>query len=418
MLSALKRRGPQTALIFGVLLLCIANAVGLYEVLLDINRGASSYPAVLKYPEFLVLVGVGVVLSLLLPLLSPIKASLLVALATVPVIYLGFAPTPQRPLIPMEYSLLTILLLFAINLLSGYLSETQKKQQIIHAFGQYAPKELVHAISQNPDKFSLDGEARNLSVMFCDVDSFTTISERLEPRQLALLLNTLFTPLTEIIYKHGGTIDKYMGDAIMAFWGAPIPDADHARKALIAAFDIQDALHELAPSFKAKGWPEIAMGIGINSGVMSVGNMGSKYRMAYTVVGDAVNLAARLQDLTRIYGARIIVGENTRQLFPAAFYRELGLVRVKGKDTLVRIYEPGNPAADPESTLVQGMHRHNQALRSYYERRWDEAEELFQTLNRARPEDPVYSIYLERIAEFRRNPPPEDWRGEIRYTVG
>jgi adenylate cyclase len=253
--------------------------------------------------------------------------------------------------------------------------------------------------------------------MFCDVRNFTAISESLDPRQLADLLNALFTPLTSILYKHRGTVDKYMGDAVMAFWGAPIADAHHARNALLAAFEIQDMLANLAPDFNKRGWPRISMGIGLNSGIMNVGIMGSRYRMTYTAVGDAVNLAARLQDLTRVYNTDIIIGEGTRKAFPSAFYRELGLVQVKGKDTPARIFEPCNPAADPDSTIVRDMHRHNEALRRYYLRDWDQSETLFQSLHRTHPEDTLYPLYLERIAEYRKNPPPADWKGEVRYTI-
>jgi adenylate cyclase len=227
----------------------------------------------------------------------------------------------------------------------------------------------------------------------------------------------LFTPLTRIIYRQKGVIDKYMGDAVMAFWGAPLPDAEHAAHAVAAAFEIQEELLRLADDFRARNWPAIRMGIGINTGVMRVGNMGSTYRMAYTVVGDAVNLAARLQDLTRVFRTRIIVGERTRRAFPAPTYRELGLVQVRGKNSLVRIYEPCNPAIDPESTLVANMTRHNEALANYYARDWETASEQFMKLKSANPRDPLYDYYLKRIAEYRQNPPPPDWRGELRFTV-
>ena len=263
----------------------------------------------------------------------------------------------------------------------------------------------------------MKAEAREMSVMFCDVQNFTAISERLEPPELAELLNTLLSPLTRILYRHRGIIDKYMGDGIMAFWGAPVSDRHHAGNAVAAAFEIQEALEGLRRTFKERGWPEIHMGIGINTGPMAVGNMGSEYRIAYTVIGDTVNLAARLQDLTRVYNARVIVGDATRRAFPAATYRELGLVQVKGKNTLARIFEPCNPALDPESTLVANMHRHNEALRCYQGRRWDLSAELFTLLKGENPDDPIYAYYLARIEEYRRNSPPKGWKGEIRFSV-
>ena len=266
-------------------------------------------------------------------------------------------------------------------------------------------------------KYSFDGQKYGRLVMFCDVHDFTSISEKLAPAELAEMLNTIFTPLTEIIYRHKGVIDKYMGDAVMAFWGAPVEDPHHAGNAVSAAFEIQESLTGLRERFAGRGWPEVHMGIGINTGTMSVGNMGSKYRLTYTVIGDAVNLAARLQDLTRLYKAKIIVGETTRKAFPVATYRELGLVQVKGKTTLERVFEPCNPATDLESTIVANMHRHNEAIRCYHDREWDLAAKLFRLLKQENPDDPLYDYYLARIEEFESHPPPPEWQGEIRYTV-
>ena len=240
------------------------------------------------------------------------------------------------------------------------------------------PAELAKRISQDPGQFSLEGDSRELSIMFCDVHNFSAISEQLEPKELAELLNTLFTPLTRILYKHHGIIDKYMGDAIMAFWGAPLPDPHHATNAVAAAFEMQEAVKEMMPGFVERGWPSINVGIGVNTGVVSVGNMGSEYRVAYTVIGDAVNLASRLQELTRIYSARIIVGEATRRACTIVTYRELGLVQVKGKNELARIYEPSSPDMDPHSTLVTKLHRHNEALHHYYDRNWQAGRGDFQ----------------------------------------
>jgi len=415
--KAVRRQWLQVALVLTVFALFVLNASGVFEVVFDIADGALTAPSIIRTREFLVLIVIGIALSVLLPLLSPFKASMLTFVAMLPVLFMGYTTTGQRALLPMEYSLLTILMLFVVNVLISYFTETTRKQQLINAFGQYVPAELAKRISQDPGQFSLEGDSRELSIMFCDVHNFSAISEQLEPKELAELLNTLFTPLTRILYKHHGIIDKYMGDAIMAFWGAPLPAPHHASNAVAAAFEMQEAVQELMPGFQERGWPRIKVGIGVNTGVVSVGNMGSEYRVAYTVIGDAVNLASRLQELTRIYSARIIVGETTRRACTIVTYRELGLVQVKGKNELARIYEPSNPEMDPHSTLVTKLHRHNEALHHYYDREWEAAATIFRKLKEEQPQDPLYDYYLMRIAEFKNDPPPPEWQGEIRFTV-
>lgn len=401
-----------------MLVLFLANGSGLFKLVLGIGAHPAGALGIVQSREFWVLAGIGVVLAVVLPLLRPIQASLVTALASAPVVYLGYAHIGPKPLVPMEYSLLTILMLFVVNVVLAYYREIHYKQRIIERFGQYVPPEVVERIRADPERFSMEAEAREITVMFCDVHDFTAISERLEPRELAGLLNALFTPVSAILYRHGAVIDKYMGDAVMAFWGAPLDDPAHAANAVAAAFEIQDELARLGPEFEARGWPALRLGIGINTGQASVGNMGSAYRVAYTAVGDSVNLAARLQDLTRLFRAPVICGERTRKAFPAATYRELGLVQVKGKRQLARIFEPCNPALDPESTVIANLHRHNEALRCYYAREWDVAERLFRLLRESTPDEALYDYFLSRIEEFRRTPPPPGWRGEIRFTVG
>lgn len=418
MLNQIRSNLTHIGLILGAFLLFLAHALGLFNLAFDVDAGsASAAVAVAKTPEFLLLLLIGISLSLLLPLLSPIKASLVVLVCTGPAVYLGLSVKSQRPLIPMEYILLTILVLFGLHVVFRYFSEFSKKQRFMSVFGQFIPAELVQRIGQDPGSFKLEGESREMTVMFCDAHDFTSIAEKLPPNELAEMLNALFNPLTEIIYRHQGVIDKYMGDALMAFWGAPLNDPMHAAHAVSSAFDIQERLVGLRQEFAERGWPALHMGIGINTGTMSVGNMGSRYRVTYTVIGDAVNLAARLQDLTRVYQAKIIVGEATRKAFPIATYRELGLVQVKGKSTPERLFEPCNPATDLESTIVANMHRHNEAIRCYQDRQWELAEKLFELLKKETPDDPLFDYYLARIDEFKQHPPPADWRGEIRYSV-
>lgn len=413
----MRENALQSAITLIVFALFIAVASGNLEMVLQIRSGRSTLGAVLATREFAVLLGVGVVMALMLPLLSPIAGSALTFACMLPVYWLGFTAL-SRPLIPMEFSLVTILVLYVVHIGLGYFREVHQKQKLIRLFGQYVPPALAARLSANPDAVDLHGEARELSIVFCDVWDFTSCAERLEPRELSALLNALFTPLTEIVHRHDGTIDKYIGDAMMAFWGAPLAEPQHAAKAVSAAFEMQQAVAALGPEFERRGWPLLRIGIGINSGIAHVGNMGSQYRMAYTAIGDAVNLAARLESLTRVFGSPIIVGESTRRAFPAPAYRELGLVHVKGKQALTRIFEPSQPGMDPESTVLSRLNAHNAALACYYARDWDAAEARFSVLHAQDPADSLYGYYLERIREFRSTPPAAEWRGELRFSVG
>jgi len=213
------------------------------------------------------------------------------------------------------------------------------------------------------------------------------------------------------VNKHNGKVDKYMGDCIMAFWGAPSLDPQHARNAMLAALEMQKTLAELQPHFRQRGWPEINIGIGINTGKVSVGNMGSEVRVAYTVMGDAVNLASRLEGITKQYGVVAIVGENTCRAVPDFVCRELDWVRVKGKDRPVAIYEPVGLAGDVGQAGLDEIAAFGQALAAYRRQEWDEAERLLRELQRLAPERKLYGIYAERIAWFRDNPPGADWDG-------
>jgi adenylate cyclase len=250
-----------------------------------------------------------------------------------------------------------------------------------------------------------------MTILFSDVRGFTTISEGMDPKELSLLMNEFLTPLSRVVYKYRGTIDKYMGDCIMAFWGAPLPDKDHARNAVLAGIEMQATLHALQPHFKERGWPEIRVGVGINSGRVSVGNMGSEVRVAYTVMGDEVNLASRLEGITKQYGVNIIVSENTRLLVKEFLYRELDHVRVKGKDKPVAIYEPVALASEASKALHDEVKLFHEVRRLYRKQDWDQAELQLMNLQRMSPDIALYRIYTERVIYFRKNPPSPDWDG-------
>lgn len=375
-------------------------------------------PAYVKGMELVILVLVGSLLTLLIPLLSPLWATLSTLLLTVAVITLNLLIWQELYLVlPLAATLLMILALFLFSMSYGYFIESNSKRSITRLFGQYVPPELVDEMSHDPSSFSMQGESREMTVLFSDVRGFTTISEGLNPAELSELMNEFLTPMTAIIHEQRGTIDKYMGDAIMAFWGAPIRDAQHARHALDAAIQMVQTLADMQPRFQARGWPEIKVGVGLNSGTMSVGNMGSQFRIAYTVMGDAVNLGSRLEGLTKQYGVQIIVSETTAAAVPEYVFRELDRVRVKGKALPVAIYEPLGLREQLASQLVAELVDYETALTHYRAQRWQQACDALEQLREQVPERVLYSIYLERVDYFMHNPPGEDWDGVYTFTT-
>jgi adenylate cyclase len=360
----------------------------------------------------------GVAMALLLPLMSPLRATVL----TGAVLALVFATnvmvwTEGNLILPLASGLLMIVMLFALNMSYGFFVESRAKRQISGLFGQYVPPELVDEMSKDPAAFSMEGESRELSVLFTDVRGFTTISEGLDPKELSKLMNEFLTPLSRIIYKHRGTIDKYMGDCIMAFWGAPLSDPNNARNAVLAGLEMHKALESLQPHFRDKGWPPIHIGVGVNSGRMNVGNMGSEIRLAYTVMGDAVNLASRLEGITKEYRVAMIVGESTRSQVPDVVFRELDRVKVKGKDEPVAIFEPIGAAGEVPKPLQDEMKLWGQALKLYRSKDWDMAELQLLNLLKINANSGLYKLFLERIVHFRANPPEDGWDGSWRFDT-
>ena len=370
-------------------------------------------PAYMLGIEVLWLLLIGIVLSLGLPLMSPLIA--VVSAITAFAISFGLSISLWQygdVLMPIANSLLMVALLFVLNMSYGYFFVARTKRQITERFKNYVPAELVDEMSQNPEQLvSMDGDSREMTVLFSDVRGFTSISEGMDSKVLSQLMNEFLTPLSRVISKHEGKVDKYMGDCIMAFWGAPKPQPNHARNAILAGIEMQKTLRELQPRFKAKGWPEIQVGVGINSGRVSVGNMGSEVRVAYTVMGDAVNLASRLESITKQYGVGIIVGENTRNAVTDFVYRELDLVKVVGKDKPVAIYEPIGLIGDVSQEIQDEVETFHEALRFYRAQDWNRVEKLLLSLLSKTPNMALYKIYIERTKAFRNNPPAPNWDG-------
>ena len=383
-----------------------------------LNQDIKQHPPYMLGANVVLMLLIGISLSVLLPLLSPIRGMLLSLIFLSGDIALNLALWNYADLaMPMAGGILIILTLFALNMSFGYFVESRAKRQITGLFGQYVPGELVDEMAKRPESVSMEGDSREMTILFSDVRSFTTISEGLDPKELSQLMNEFLTPLSRVIYKQRGTIDKYMGDCIMAFWGAPLPDPDHAHHAVLAGMEMQRALNELQPQFKAKGWPEIHIGVGVNTGRVSVGNMGSEVRVAYTVMGDAVNLASRLEGITKEYGVLMLVGEATKQATPQIVYREVDMVRVKGKEQPVAIFDPHGLVGEVGKEKLDEIKLFHQALRTYRKQDWDRADLELLSLQNMSPDCKLYRVYAERVTYYRNNPPGEDWDGVFTFKT-
>lgn len=320
-------------------------------------------------------------------------------------------------ILPFACVAMFILVLFVCQLLYSQVVEARSRAQLSTVFGQYVPRELVDEIAARPQSVSLAGESRHMTVLFSDIHGFSGIAEALNPRQLSHLMNEFLTVMTRVIHHHRGTIDKYMGDSVMAFWGAPLDAPDHARRAVNAALDMQVEMERLNERFAERGWPRLRLGIGLNTGHMSVGNMGSEFRMAYTVMGDAVNLASRLEGLTRQYGIGIIVSEFTRAAVPEVRFMELGRANVRGREGPVTLYEPlGVPDELDERTERRAM-QYERALDAARAGRDWEAEMIAGNLL---VEDPGrYRLYRRLLDDLDRRPEADDRRpGEKQGQAG
>jgi len=309
--------------------------------------------------------------------------------------------------------LLQVLTMFLAATTYRFFSEEREKRKARERFSRFLAPAIVDEVLAQEGSLRLGGEKRELTALFADIRGFTTISERLDPHVLLEVLNQYLTPMTDIIVQgHQGTLDKYIGDAIMAFWGAPRPQPDHALRACRAALAMLVELDRLREGWRAQGLPDIDVGIGLNTGPMSVGFVGSQDRFYnYTILGDAVNLASRLEGANRPYGTRIIIGPETHaQVREHVVVRQLDLVRVKGKREPVRIYELLSLAPGPDA-LRPFLEAFAWGLSAWQAQRWDEATARFLEADRLKGGDACAQVYLARCEEMRRHPPGPEWDG-------
>jgi len=317
----------------------------------------------------------------------------------------------QNLIFPIVSPVAMVVALFVWHIAYGYFIEDYKKRKLNNLFGQYVPPELVEEMNNNKETISTATETRELTVLFSDVRGFTSISESLDPTDLTNLMNQYLTEMTSIIHRNKGTIDKYIGDAIMAFWGAPLHNPDHAKLAMQAAMEMQEAIPRINEKFEKQGFPKISIGVGLNTGKMNVGNMGSEFRMAYTVLGDAVNLAARLESITKQYGVSLIVSENTKNKAEDWIYQEIDLVKVVGKNIPISIYKPVSRVSEINPIQQKEMYLFKLAVRLYRERNWADAKKIVLELIELTSGPLLYQLYLGRIIAFQKEAPPSEWDG-------
>jgi adenylate cyclase len=373
--------------------------------------------------ELLYVLVLGILLIVALPRLGPAWCALFGGVALAIVCGLSWhAFTAFQWLIDPVFPSVVTFLIYLVASLMSFLHTEAERRQVRQAFSRYLSPVLVQRLAESPQHLALGGELRNLTLLFADIRGFTTISEQFNPQELTHFINRFLTPMTDLIMKRSGTIDKYMGDCIMAFWNAPLDDPDHPRHACQAALDMRSYLvqwnKELKAEAEAAGKPfyPIHIGIGLNTGDCCVGNLGSDQRFEYSVLGDAVNLASRLEGQCKIYNADVVIGQSVCDRVSEFAAIELDLVKVKGKTKPVRIF---GLLGDPEFNAGDGFRalaaRHQEMLGAYRAQRWDEAGALIEeclTLDTPRTRLRIlYALYKVRIESFRATPPPPDWDG-------
>ena len=369
----------------------------------------------LGYEVFSLLLA-GLLLAFALPLLPAMQAVALnvgVVLALTGVNFWLY--TAYGLVLPLASALTMAMAAFSLNMSYGYFVESRRKRELAHLFGTYVPPELVDEMVKAPDAYTMQAENRELTVMFCDMRGFTQMSEKMEPLQLQALLNGVFSTLTGLIRSNKGTIDKYMGDCVMAFWGAPVGTPEHARLAVQSALQMVLAVRGINQGHRARGLPDIGIGVGLNTGTMCVGDMGSNIRRSYTVIGDAVNLGSRLEGLCKVYGVDIVVSESTQLQAPDFVWQELDRVRVKGKAEAVSIFYP--LAQDVAQNMALELKTWSSFLKAYRSQSWEQAETLLVNLIRMDHQKYLYQMYAERVASMQLLPFDPDWDGSTHFET-
>ena len=339
--------------------------------------------------------------------LKLLKTIILLIISLIAYLFIVIYAFEKNIILNIIYPILSILISSAVFIIYYYITEEKKKNEIKNAFGKYVSPILIEELINSPEKLKLGGEKREITILFSDIAGFTSISEKLTPEELVHLLNEYLTEMTNIILKNNGLVDKYIGDAIMCFWGAPLDNKNHAIDACNSAIEMQKKLNELKPIWEKKYGVEVIARIGINTAKCVVGNMGSSDRFDYTAMGDGVNLASRLEGINKSYGTYIMISEFLLEKVSSKFQtREIDTVRVKGKNNGVKIFELVNYKNKIRKKELEKIKEFELALKHYKKEEFTKAKEIFKKIN-----DETSKIYLERINEYLLNPPEKNWDG-------
>ncbi|MFC1769713.1 CHASE2 domain-containing protein [Nitrospirota bacterium] len=365
--------------------------------------------------DIVMIIVIGLALGLILPKLNSLKAAVFTS-----ALFVGFVVFNFVLFIFFDmwanffYPILNLLMVSVGIIVIQYFGEEKEKKQIKKAFKRYLNPALVEQLADDHTSLKLGGEEKELTVLFSDIRGFTSISEGLSPEQLVALINEYLSLMTKVIMDSDGIVDKFIGDAIMAVYGAPVYFEDHPIRSVDSAVSMMVALKQARSEWRERGFPDIRIGIGINTGPMVVGNMGSEARFDYTVMGDSVNLASRLEGLCKTYGAGIIISESTAKQIKGFVLRELDLVRVKGKSEPITIYEVVQKGSLSQDRKAE-FYKFTEALHLYREQSWREAIKAFNELA-VKTNEHLYKMYLERCKNYLQSPPDKDWDGVFTFT--
>lgn len=431
----IKGRVPPAAL-RGKIVLVGATATGIYD--LRVTPFSSVYPGVeihatvidnilhrnflkqswwTKFLDVMCIIFLGLTMGFLIQRLEAVRGMLIALLyVTAYVLVNIFLFSRYSIWLNLIYPVLTMLGVYLGITVYRYMTEEKEKKKVRNAFQYYLTASVITEMLKDPTKLKLGGDKRELTVLFSDIRGFTTISEKLSPEELVRLLNEYLTAMTDIVFKYDGLLDKYMGDAIMAVYGAPLAQPDHALNACRTALEMMQVLKQLQDKWSAEGKPFMDIGIGLNTGDMVVGNMGSQMRFDYTVMGDSVNLASRLEGINKEYGTNIIISEFTYAAVREKLYcRELDAVRVKGKKLPVKIYELIGEIDETEK-FRPFVERFEAGLMLYKQGDWDGAIAAFQDGMVIKPGDTASELFVARCRHLKANPPDQPWDGVLTMT--